>query len=223
MGELVLNPIIPFDLIVDIDVGLIKMIDKRYHNTDTFYSSLLSAPIKNLTYLLYNREDRNPLSIVMKEKNKDLMDDYYKQFMEQEYQNILENSSITNMYHFISLCTTSDGNVNPTILCSNEMERNYLLELDRELFSKYRIIIGKLEWISLSGFDPIYVKYYEDAIKSVKEMYGKNLYIAGYRFNLVEYEGKYIVNPKVNLVLGNANKIVRTAIYNFDESDKGKG
>ena len=80
-----------------------------------------------------------------------------------------------------------------------------------------------MELLSLNGYDPIYVKYYEDAIKSVKEMYGKNLYIADYRFNLVEYEGKYVVNPKVNLILGNANKIIRTSIYNFDDSYKGKG
>ena len=223
MGELILNPIIPFDLIVDTDIGLIKMIDKRYHNTDTFYSSLLSAPIKNLTYLLYNREDKNPLSVIMKENNKELMDSYLNEFMEKEYKNILENSTITNMYNFISLCTTSDGNVNPTILCKNEMERDYLLDLDRELFSKYNIIIGKLEWLPLNGYDPIYVKYYEDAIKAVKEMYGKNLYIANYRFNLVEYEGKYAINPKVNLILGNANKVIRAEIYSFDDSYKGAG
>ena len=81
-----LYPLIPFDLVIDTEVGLLQTIAKKYHNTDTFYESLLDAPVKYQIYLLNYRKRINPITAIAKERDNDeLMDDYYRQFMEENH------------------------------------------------------------------------------------------------------------------------------------------
>lgn len=221
-----LTPIIPFNLIVDTDFGLIRMIDKMYHNTDTFYSSLLSMPDKNLIYLLYHRKNENPLYIVSKDKEDlETMNSYYDQFIESEYVKILKYSCTTSIHNLIKLSLTTDGVIKPCILCRNNLEKEFLSKIDKDTFSKCAIEISQLEYLNLNGFDPIYVKNYKDAIKSYKTLLGKNIYVAGYRFNMYEDESmkEPMLNPDIYKVLGNANEIKITSIYNIDETYIAKG
>ena len=60
-------PIMKFEQVVDIEVGLLKLINDKYHDTDTFYWSIMEAPTKVQLWLLYDRKRKNPLTIMAKD------------------------------------------------------------------------------------------------------------------------------------------------------------
>ena len=74
--------LVPFNLIVDTDMGLIKLLEFDYSNTEYFHEGILNTEEENQQYLLNTRNNRNPLSIVFKKDDPELMDDLYKQFIE---------------------------------------------------------------------------------------------------------------------------------------------
>lgn len=184
-----LYPLIPFDLIIDTEVGLLRTISNKYHNTDVFYSSLLDKPDKYYIYLLNCRKYLNPITVLAKERdNMELMDDYYNQFMEEEYVDILKNSIITRMFIVINE-SIRGGIVRPTICCSSDLEKNYLLKRDKDLFDKCDIQVGrKFEDLIDEQKDPIYIKNIMDLIPLLKNIEAKNVYIPNYRFNYDDAE-----------------------------------
>ena len=136
-------PVFKFDQIIDTDIGLLKLIEDKYNDKSTFYWSLVEAPIKFKIGLLYDRKHPNPLTVIAKERdNIELLDDYYQQFMTEEYVYILKKSIVTNIYRAITKFVTVEG-ITPIIVCNSAMEENYLMKIDKDVFSKCTIIVTK--------------------------------------------------------------------------------
>ena len=55
-----LTPIIPFDLILDTDYGLIQLIKEKYYDTGVFNGIIKNAKPKQILYFLCNRSNTNP-------------------------------------------------------------------------------------------------------------------------------------------------------------------
>ena len=214
-----LHPIIPFNLIIDTDVGLIRVIDKKYHNSDVFHSSMLSAPVKPLIYNLVNRPVINPLCIVMIDKSDtNTMDLLYEQFIEDEYENIVGNSVTTDLFSALKLFMQNEA-VCPTILCKNEIEANIIAKLD---FNGKTVptVIGTLEE-NCGFYDPIYVKDFRELPKL--NLRGKNIYVADYLFNFMNKDNSRVLIEDVHLAIDSSNIIKISDVYHLDDSFIAKG
>ena len=214
-------PIFKFDQIVDIEVGLLKLINDRYHDTNTFYWSIMDAPTKVQLWLLYNRTRKNPLTVVAKDRdNKELMDSYYEEFLEKEYVYILKNSIVTNLYNAIKTFIGIKG-ITPMIVCKNTMEANYLKKIDNETFSKCTIIEESDYAKAITSInDVIYLKSIDEIIPILAKTQYKNIYLAGYRYNFEDDNKEFILHDYAILTSG----LERVKVYDpYNESDMIKG
>ena len=88
MTDNTIDSIIPFDMVIDPEMGLMKLIEFEYRNK---IFNLEALGIDELTKLyLKQRIYKNPLSIIIKDDKItiDEMNDMYNQFMEKRYDDI---------------------------------------------------------------------------------------------------------------------------------------
>ena len=211
-----INVLIPFNMMVDIDMGLIKLLEFEYNNDEYFEQGILNAPEEIQQYLLNNRTDRNPLSIVFKKDDPELMEDLYNQFMEKEYQNILELSCNTALVNIAdTLKTTMDQIIRITVLCKSKTEEN-LLKLRK--IPLFRTLIMYPEAIDLSKYDTLYIKDINDLDKFKKNIFKKNIYVANYGFNIIKDPEQVspLLPAKVVYKYGGINEFYIVSIYQFD-------
>lgn len=212
-----LYPLIPFDLVIDTEIGLLQTISKKYHNTDVFYESLMDAPVKYQIYLLNKRPRLNPITVLAKDRdNFELMDDYYKQFFEEEYVDILKNSIITRLF-IVIMEGIKAGTIKPTIVCKSPLEENYLLKRNREIFEKCDIKVN-VSFKTLINIerDPIYVKNIMDLLYLMDNIIAKNVYIPNYRFNYEDTE-KTLLKQEPFILTSGLIKLDTFSLYNNED------
>ena len=82
--------LIDFNCYIDTEVGLIRLIREKYLDEKVFNVDLLRSNLRIIIKMLMERKEVNPLYLFA---NKDIsrkdLDDYYQQFMDEEYDNIL--------------------------------------------------------------------------------------------------------------------------------------
>ena len=215
-------PIFKFDQIVDTEIGLIKVIQDKYNDRNTFYWSLLEAPIKFKIGLLYDRKHPNPLTILAKDRdNIELLDEYYQQFMTEEYVYILKHSVVTNLYTLINEFVLVKG-ITPIIVCKNELEVNYLNKVNKEVFSKCEIVINESYGKAIDDrSDIIYLKDIREVLTMTNKVPYKNIYIASYRFNFEDDERTQLLETFAVLLQG-YSKVTSYDPYNEKDILRGK-
>ena len=216
-----LFPIIPFNLLVDTDIGIIRFINENYNDPTVFYSGMLSSPVKPLINLLYNRTRINPLTIVSIDKENPKLDSYYDELMEKYYVDIINKSVTTNFFNAVKLWCNSDGAIRPNILCKSEFEKTVIEKLIN-LDDSFDIIISEYKDLDLDCKDPLYFKNYIDVQNMMVKLIGKNIYIAGYKYNFIEEDGKSIL-PNSSILLTNSNIFKIIDVYTIDDSFIPKG
>lgn len=172
--------LMPFDCFIDTDLGLMKLLKEKYNNPKIIYDSILREKDWFILYLLLDRSDENPLSIILKDDyipNKNTLRD---QFMEQEYDEILRLSKPNKILELINMMYASDI-VDIDILCRNEKEQEYLTTLfkDRKINS---FVAQYLNKVDITKYDSIFVKNYKDILQ-YKGLAKKNIYVLDYKFN----------------------------------------
>lgn len=176
-------PIIPFNLIIDTDVGVLQLINDKYHDINTFYHSLLIADIQYQITLLYQRKDINPLTVIaINKEDIDTLDKYYSEFMIKEYEYILNHSYATNLYYFL-LKLNNRGEIYPTIWCKNDIEKDTLINLDSRINKCYIVVCDTIEELIDDSIDVVFIKNIMDSISIIPYIEGKNLYIPNARYN----------------------------------------
>lgn len=217
-----LTPIIPFNLIVDTDFGLIQLIKEKYYDKSVF-TAVLEAEREQIIYFLYSRKNINPLSeFIHEEIDQDTIDSLYNEFIEKEYDNILKRSTTTDFYNLVKIFNNSDGAINPIILCKNESEELFVNKLSKveEINPPLSTLVGDYNDIDISAYDPIYFKYYTDSLKVLDKLYGKNLYIANYEFNFnYTKDNDRILLPDISVLLLDHNIAKIIDIYKINEED----
>lgn len=183
-----LTPLIPFNVIVETDVGLLSLIYKEYLDEDVFDPSYFEKKtVKQMVLDLYRRKDKNPLSLCIREEYKDMQDEFYAQFMEREYDKILDLSVITEMYRVVS-SFNNEYEIQTTILCNRDEERD--LMLSEPVTKKCDIVMYEsLKLPEILRHNQFYFKSLDDTIPFAKHLKNKTIYIADYGFN-VDDEGK---------------------------------
>lgn len=178
----IINVLVPFDVLIDIDMGLLKLIEFDYHNEDFFLPGILNTSETNQKYFLITRTSSNIVESLLTVEDKELAEDLYNQFMEKEYDNILKLSCNTSICDLTLLLRTNMNQViRVTVLCSNEKEKK-LIE-DRRI-SVFRIIISDPDSININNYGTIFVKNVYDLDK-YRKVEGKTIYVPNYGFNVI--------------------------------------
>lgn len=211
-----------FDLIVDTDVGLLKLIQKDYNNPKIFIPGILNERDVNiLKMIMTDRGYYNPLKGIMIEGTKayENADSLYDQFMEKHQEDILKLSTQTSLFDIIRRSSSMGDAVKFDILCRNELERNTIMSR----FRKFKITPSVKIVDDLSEFDPsqygsIYVKDIRDALLFSK-FEGKNVIIGNYKFNCENNLPLVPLKEVAAKLLLRSNVIKMIDIYYIDQSN----
>lgn len=214
-----IDSIIPFDMVFDIDVGLIKLIREKYYDRNIFFPILGQASDNDLFYILKMRSTINPLyEFINQDKISDSeVENLYKEFIEKEYQRILELSTPTTLFNTIMMCFYNEP-IKFTLWCRDEQEKH----LFEKVGGKVNTIIVEHDpqKIDLSNIGNIYIKYYYQLF----ELYGtriggRNIYTVNAMYNLEKSPNdKYIPLIDISVKLSRTNEIYLADLHIIDES-----
>lgn len=200
--------LIPYDCIFNDDIGLYRVIREHYSNDSVFNLSLLDE--ENLNSLVHDNIYNNPLELIIREEYKDKMNDFYKEFLEQEYERILDYSPYTPIFEFAHLNIVSKmGFI--TFLVFNDLQE---AELRKRFDEKIDIIkLDNYNELNIDEYDIIFLKRYENSLL-IQNLQGKYIYLLDYRFNFEKESLTDELVPliKVSLVIGGSNLLAITSI-----------
>lgn len=210
-----LTPIIDFNCIVDTDYGLLQLIYDQYYDLSVFNKEKFEMPSNKILLELYNRKSKNPLIPFINENiTEEDVDEYYKQFIESQYEEVLHRSCGTNMQMLIDSFNKS-GEVFTSILCHNETEKKYISELND--FKSNKVFMDE-EFIEKHlDFNQIYLKYIDDLDKYLKQCVGKTIYLSSCGLNMEEVDGEIYFKKNENLkTIAPYSHINIYDLYNID-------
>ncbi len=201
-------PLIPFDVIVDTDVGLLRYIYNSYMDPEIFNKDFFfDKSIKQLVKELYKRKEVNPIHLCINPKYKKSCDTLYEQFIDECYEEILDLSVKTEFYRLVGLFK-ADSDIKVNIVCNFTMEADIL---SKEELTKDCNIIMRRDIKSVDKYEQFYFKKYNDINPYLKCMKAKSIYFAGYMFNFDD-NGCVIDLPYEIYLLGNRISVID--IYN---------
>lgn len=203
---------IPFNMIVDTDVGVLRLVEK--------INKLPEYSVNKIKSFLIKRENEDPIPEFSTLRKIQSSDGLYGIMLESRYQGVLNASGMTDILSFV-INTYKLGLSNEMeiiIGCNRELEIEYLKSKLSALNYSFDMQLNKD--IKLKDFDYIFTKvldqYYVDYLES-NDIRGKRLYVADYRFNtLIDEESQsVIIDPIQHMRLESMGIIVSTiSIYN---------
>lgn len=210
-----IDVLVPFNLLVDTDMGLLKLLEYDYDNHDFFYPGILHTSEINQQYALLTRTDPNPITAVLQVEDKELADDLYSQFMEKEYDQILQlscNTAVSNLA--VVLKNNMDQVIRITVLCNSKKEEDVLIKRNIGVF---KTVIGNFSTVDISEYGSIYIKNVTDLDK-YKEVVNKNIYVANYGFNItIDPDNIMPLLPEETIrKYGSRNEFDVFSLYAFD-------
>lgn len=203
---------IPFNMIVDTDFGIIRLVEQTQNISE--YS------VNKLKSFLLNRKNENPIPEYAALRGFTISEFTYEEILDKYYKNILPISQITDMMSFIinTHKLGFSGQVDITIGCDYECEVEYLTSKMSSL--NYSAEIGLNKIIKIDKFDYIFTKYmdefYVDYLLDNMKLEAKNIYVADYNFNTI-YDDKNnkCIDPFLHMRLeNNGNKLFLVSLYN---------
>ncbi len=123
----VMVPLISFNCLFDIEVGLIKLINKNFNDPRVFDANTLDSLDSNIkvTRFVFNSTSDNILLDILRDKDIEIANEYYRQFIEQEYDNILINSVYTDLIGLLDTME-SQPDVKASVFCINKQEVDFI-------------------------------------------------------------------------------------------------
>lgn len=181
----IFKPLVPFNCLIDTDVGLIELIKDDYRSPDIFDIGLLDSfpSNKGIINTLYRRTTRNPLIPFMVNKEDiETANDLYVQFITKEYKSIIERSVVTGLYRLLHYFTLSEE-IAPMISYSNDIELEFIHN---------DIVMKKVKEVNIEDITTLCVNmdmfFFKDLWdvylqKSVSILKSKNIMILDYGYN----------------------------------------
>lgn len=194
------NFLVMFNSIVDLDFAVLRMIQAEYNNPKYIDQSVMSMSVKQVKTALLNREDPNPLTICIKDK--DVADSIYKEIMTTRYGDLLKEDkylTITGIFFMLSVYETQE-NTHINIVCGNELEK--------QIVRKYHKNVNIIEPNALSDINPddyteFIFKYWKDILKFDKPFNEKRILLLNYKFNTTTYDNVIYPESEVSYWLWN--------------------
>lgn len=218
-----INVLIPFDMVIDIDCGLLKYIEFNKNDPNYFRTLLLKVDDNSYKHLLVNRPTHNPISMIYREDvlTLDDINELYNQFMKQKYDDILKLSPDTDLFNLLLKANTMDNALLYTVLCKDEKQK-HLFEQRKGKAHEIIVLEENLDSLDTSKYGHIYVKYFEDALE-FNDLKNKTIYVANYNFNMEEIEGNIIPKPEIALEIMEDNLIKTIDVYAINKDQLPKG
>lgn len=188
-----IDPLFDFQALCDTDLGLYKLIKRDYYDRNVFDNILFdSTNINFVKTMILTRQKFNPLSIFCKKgimKDNEL-DELYKQFLDEEYDNILSLSSPTAIMNIAAVSNSVNKIVNVTVLCKTQKEADWI----HKYTYKLDCIVSDYDNFDLSKYDTVYIKdlytllsFNQDSINK------KNIIFSNFFFNLENGSSKFTI------------------------------
>lgn len=212
------SSLIPFNLLIDTDMGVIKYIQfsKAYQESGNFHKGIMEAVDPKLNEFIQNllvmRKFANPISIIMKPEKLITSDPdkLLKSLLENEeiYNKILKLSTPTAIFDMVCRSFFVSDTLKYTILCNSDKEMKFLKKKFKSRFETDKvpatIIVSKPENVDLKYIDAMYIKDVHDIDKyftNKKLPSGKNIIVADYNFNneYVPEKDEYLHMPLLNV------------------------
>lgn len=207
---------VPFNMIVDTDLGLWKLIQDQYPNTNFFYQGLIyERDLNFMKYFMVSRLDKNPLKSLMKPDYISQADSLYDEFMDTKYDEILKLSENTGIFELICRSKGVNDVMRFTVLCKDQREVDEVLKR----FSRYKvkvstIIYEDLKKVDISSYGSIYIKDIHDFFLYNK-VEGKNVIVGNYGFNLeVGINNATLLEPSRVITMSNVIQLVDMHLIN---------
>ena len=200
------NILAEFDCIVDINYGILRLIQIKYNNSDYIKQHILDADDYTLKCILLERKEYNPLYIALKDDYRDNAESLYNEIINNEYNEVLKYSYGNALFGLMNVYINTEGAINVTVLCKNETQEQYIKKLNKNM----KVIISEYKDIDTSEYDSYFVEYYPNILKyGESTIAGKSIFIPSYGYNL---EDMLIADNEVPLIhisgiIGDVNKI----------------
>ena len=204
---------IPFNMVVDTDFGVIRIVEKFYN--------LSEYPVNKIKSFLLKREIENPIYEYCELRGIECVEysSLYNTILDESYEAVLKLSCFTDLLSFI-MNTYKLGLSNEmeiTVGCNSESEIDYLNSV---ISTDYTIRTELNMNLKLNKFDYIFTKcldnFYVDYLINNK-ITAKRLYVADYEFNtIVDPKSKsVIIDPMLHMRLESEGFVVSTiSLYN---------
>lgn len=218
----IMVPLIPFNCLFDTNVGLIKLIYQEFNDSSVFDKNTLDSLDTNfkVTKFVYNSTSSNILLDIMIDKDKDIADEYYKQFMEEEYADILRNSVITDIFHLFE-AMLYQRDIRVTVFCERFEEINFLHEyvsqdIDAILLDEVKNHFDLYKQFYFKSCSGDY--YFNSISRAIRK---KAVYILDYPKNFND-DGEFLINDYIKSMQSDQGvhfSIINTYSHRFNEGE----
>ena len=189
--------LLTFESVVDIDLGIINFMIDKYKKSVYFNQYIVNASSEDVKKnFLLAREDKNPISILLKDKFKASLPDMLKDIADKYLEEVLKFCQPTDILRYAKTLQEYDGVIKCVINCKNSLQEQYIKNLDSTLTTV-------LNQDNMDGYDCLFLKYVEDVVK-YKNLNGKYIFLSNYMHNIDKADG---LPKKIILVASDTNKI----------------
>lgn len=210
VNETINSILIPFNMIADTDMGLLKLIKQKYMDPEVFIEDLLDCQDIILRSYIRDSVSDNPLVTFI--ENEEEASDYYDQFMENKYDEIATLSPITTIKEVIDRFIESKS-IQVSILCMEEIEVDIISKLfDDKVNIIYEPILTDID---LTIYDTLFVRDYKFVLMyNIDQIEGKNIYIANMMRNVtITPDGKIIPSIDVSTIIADTSIVHIIDLY----------
>lgn len=202
--------LVDFNCYVDTEFGLIKLIKDKYLDKDIFNLEKLNQSNQSIILSLIDRKEINPLYLFANDNiSKKDLDDYYREFMTEEYVNVLKRSVLTNLNTLFDLFKSESG-IHVTFLCDSPIEKEYLKV--KANIDESDIVLYKQENIDFAQYTTYYFKFVTDQVNEYLFPY-KTYYFSKYKLNFSEDHD--IIRPDIiNKIMYKHGEVEIIDLYN---------
>lgn len=205
-----IRPLFDFESVFDIDYTLIQLIQNKFKGSDYFNSVINEDPI-TIRMLLRDREDINPLSIILKENYLDSERELYDELIKKYYKDIYRNIAYTEISNFFTTLSVSDkAIINPMMVCRNGFEEYLAKTLQ---VKTDRLSIVKPDKIKSADFSAYFVKSTESLKENCPDIKSKTIFLLDYGFNVIHILGHTLPKEWIFNSYGRYNEIIISSVY----------
>ena len=210
------TPLISFNAIIDTDVGLARLVHEQYLNPNVFDPKYFQRDFIEIIGELYRRSESNPLYLFARDtQDKDTLDTYYKEFLEEKEKDILERSISTEVINMIDNFN-STLEIQTTILYYTA-EQKRILDEEPILSKNPKVYYKSLTRKEKESYSQYFFKTLDEAEFFISSnLSGKTIYFSYCGQNLNENKDSIKDSELITFLLMKKNNINLFDIYRND-------